>query len=54
MQNLAEYIFDMHCQGQNRHEALKRTIHYKYPEQKMKEKIDKAIKYRSKDTSFLN
>ena len=32
MQDLADSIFDMHCQGQYRHEALKKTIHYKYPE----------------------
>jgi hypothetical protein len=29
-------------------------MHYKYPEQKLQEKLDKAIKYRSKDPSFLN
>ena len=32
MQMLADSIFEMHCQGQYRHEVLKKTIHYKYPQ----------------------
>jgi hypothetical protein len=31
MQCIIDNIFELHHQGQIRHEALKRTMHYKYP-----------------------
>lgn len=54
MNEIIDSIFDMHSQGQVRHEALKRTMHYKYPEQKIQDKLNKAIQGKSKDPSALN
>ena len=47
MNQIIDVLFDMHSHGQMRHEALKRTMHYKYPEQKIQEKLMKAIQGKS-------